>query len=169
MERLSNDITAVMKEAETEIERFDLKYGDKIMAYFSEIPTIGGFPYRIIVVEKPDGMIYSGFRQWDTAHNISQWTAGIYNLDRLGIITDEKILPQADAAILKAELLKLEQIELPKNIRNEEAIVLDGSEWKFGVSLAHKNIDYTWKAPTEDINLFIPIIELMRKQYPDKI
>ncbi|MGH1519849.1 hypothetical protein [Chryseobacterium sp. JK1] len=50
-----------------------------------------------------------------------------------------------------------------------KAIVLDSSKWKFGFSLANKNVDYTWVASTNDIDLFIPIIELIRKQYLDKI
>lgn len=165
MERISNDIQALMNEAEPEIENFRLKSGEKIIAYLSELPTIKGFPYKIILVEQPDGIIYSAFRQWDTAYNLSQWTLGIYNLDRLKIIIDEKILSTTDTAILREQLWKLNQIQLPESISNEKAIILDGSEWKFGISLADKNVDYTWKASTEDINLLVPVIELMRKQY----
>ena len=169
MERISNDIKAVMEAAEAEIENFDLQYGEKIIAYFSQIPPIKGFPYKIILVEDADGIIYSGFRQWDTAYNFSQWENGVYNLDRLRIITDKTMLSETDTVLLKKELLKLEQISLPESIQNEKALILDASEWKFGVSLANKNIDYTWKSPTEDIKLFVPIIELLRKQYSDNI
>src|SRR6218665_1446930 len=96
MERLSNDVKAVMKEAVVEIESFDLKFGEKIIAYFSELPPIKGFPYKIILVQNPDGTIHSRFRQWDTKYNFQQWANGIYNLDRLRIITDEKILSEID-------------------------------------------------------------------------
>ncbi|MFZ4930384.1 hypothetical protein [Chryseobacterium sp. Mn2064] len=169
MERISNSTEALMKEAEIEIESFTINSGQKIVAYFSEIPALRGFPYKIILVENADGTIYSAFRQWDTAYNFEQWTFGIYNLDRLRMITDEKILPDTDLVSLKIELARLEQIALPESIWNKKAIVLDSSKWKFGFRLANKNVDYTWVASTDDIDLFIPIIELIRKQYLDKI
>lgn len=165
MESISNDIQALMNEAEPEIENFRLKSGEKIIAYLSELPTIKGFPYKIILVEQPDGIVYSAFRQWDTAYNLSQWTLGIYSLERLKIINDEKILSTTDTAILREQFSLLEQIKLPESISDEKAIILDGSEWKLGISLPDKNVDYTWKASTEDINLLVPVIELMRKQY----
>lgn len=169
MERFSNRIEAVIHEAENEIGNFDLKDGEKTIAYLSELPSISGFPYKIILVQNSDGTICSRFRQWDTAYNVKQWTSGIYNLDRLRIITEEKIFSEADTTILKEEMLKLENIRLPESIQNEKSIILDGSEWKFGIILADKNIEYTWRAATEEIDLFIPIIELMRKKYLDKI
>lgn len=169
MERLSNDIKTVIHEAEIEITHFNLKPGEKIIAYFSELPPIKGFPYKIVLVEKPDGTLYSAFRQWDTAYNFTQWTNDIYNLDRLRIITEEKNLSETDTAELKEELLKLEPITLPENIQNDKALVLDPSVWKFGICLTHKNVDYSWKTPTDAICLFLPIIELLRKSYLDKI
>lgn len=169
MERISNDIQVLMNAVELKVENFELKSEEKIIAYFSELPAIGGFPYKIILVEASDGNIHSKFRQWDTSYNISQWTHGIYNLDRLKIIIDEKIFSIADQTILKNELSKLAQIKLPESIRDEKAIILDGSKWKFGISLANKNVDYVWTASTEEINLYVPIIELIRKQYLDKI
>lgn len=169
MERISNSIEALMNAAKAEIENFELRSEEKMIAYFSEFPASGGFPYKIIFAEMPDGNILSKFRQWDTEYNFKQWTPGIYNLDRLRIITDEKILSETDLAILKKELSKLEQIKLPESIRDQKAIILDGSEWKFGIRSANKNVDYIWIASTEDINLFVPIIELIRKQYLDRI
>lgn len=169
MERFSNSTDVLMNEAKIEIENFDLKNGEKIIAYFSEIPIIKGFPYKIVLIENADGTVDSRFRQWDTEYDFTRWDNGIYNLDRLRIITDEKLLSEIDTTLLKEQLIKLEQIELPKNIQNEKALTLDPSIWKFGFILKNKNIDYTWKAATEDINLFVPIIELMRKQYLDTI
>ncbi|WP_347069567.1 hypothetical protein [Flavobacterium sp. WV_118_3] len=165
MERLTNDAMAVMRAAEIEVESFDLKDGEKILAYFAQFPSIGGFPYKIIIVENPNGTIRSAFRLWDTEYNYSQWPSGIYNLDRLRIVTGEKILPEADTILLKEQLSKLESIALPESIRNENGIILDGSDWKFGFRLPHKNVDYTWRAATDAIELFVPIIELIRKQY----
>jgi hypothetical protein len=63
------------------------------------------------------------------------------------------------------QLSNFESIALPESIRNENGIILDGSEWKFGFRLPHKNVDYTWRAATDAIELFVPIIELIRKQY----
>lgn len=158
-----------MNQAEIEIENFELKPGEKIIAYFSELPPIKGFPYRIILVENPDGVIHSKFRQWDTSYNLTQWALGIYNLDRLRIIVDGKKISTTDKAMLREQFSLLEQIKLPESISDEKAIVLDGSEWKFGINLTNENINYTWKASTVAINLFVPIIELMRKQHLDRI
>ncbi len=169
MERFSNSTEALMNEAEIEIGKFDLRDGEKILAYFSEIPTIKGFPYKIILVENYEGIIYSRFRQWDTAYNFTQWSNGIYNLDRLRIIVDENVLSKTEYTLLKEHLSELEKIKLPESINKEKAIILDGSLWKFGFILKNKNIDYTWRAATEDINLFAPLIDLMREKYLDRI
>lgn len=63
MERFSNSTEALMNEAEIKIGKFDLRDGEKILAYFSEIPTIKEFPYKIILVENYEGITYSRFRQ----------------------------------------------------------------------------------------------------------
>ncbi|GAA5097316.1 hypothetical protein GCM10023210_32240 [Chryseobacterium ginsengisoli] len=169
MERFSNITEALMNEAKIEIESFDIKDGEKIIAYFSEIPSISGFPYKIILVENSDGIVYARFRQWDTEYDFTRWDNGVYNLDRLRIITDEKILSQTESALLKEYLSQLEKIHLPENINKENVIILDSSLWKFGFILKNKNIDYTWKAATEDINVFVPLINLMREKYLDRI
>ncbi|MDO3425921.1 hypothetical protein QWT87_13555 [Chryseobacterium sp. APV1] len=169
MERFSNKIEELMKTAEIEIGNFDLKEAEKMIAYFSELPSISGFPYKIILVKNAEGKIYSKFRQWDTAYNLKHWTSGIYNLDRLRIITDENVLSETESDLLKEHLAKLEKIHLPESINEEKAIILDGSEWKFGVCLANKNIDYCWRAATEDIQLFVPIIDVLRAKYLDRI
>jgi len=77
MERFSNSTEALMNEAKIEIEKFDLKEEEKIIAYFSEIPSMSGFPYKIILVENPDGIVYSRFRQWDTEYDFTRWDNGI--------------------------------------------------------------------------------------------
>lgn len=169
MERFSNDIYALINEAEIEIENFDVKDGEKIIAYLSETPPISGFPYKIILVENADGMICSKFRQWDTEYDFTRWDNGIYNLDRLRIITEENILSETESALLKEHLSQMEKIQLPKDINKENVIILDCSLWKFGFILKNKNIDYTWKVATEDINLFFPLMDLMREKYLDKI
>lgn len=169
MERFSNSTEALMNEAEIEIENFDIKDGEKIITYFSEIPSISGCPYKIILVENSDGIVYSRFRKWDTEYDFTRWNNGIYNLDRLRIITAEKILSQIESALLKEYLSQLEKIQLPKDINKENVILLDGSLWKFGFSLANKDVDYTWKAATEDINLFFSLMDLMREKYLDRI
>lgn len=164
MKRFSNSTEALMNEAEIEIGKFDLRDGEKTLAYFSEIPTIKGFLYKIILVENYEGITYSRFRQWDTKYDFTRWTNGIYNLDRLRIIVEENILSEIESALLKEHLLQLEKIKLPESIQKEKAIILDGSTWKFGVILKNKNIHYTWKTATEDINLFVPIMDLMREK-----
>lgn len=168
MERFSNSTEALMNEAEIEIGKFDLKDGEKIIVYFSEIPTIKGFPYKIILVENSAGIIYSRFRQWDTKCDFARWTNGIYNLDRMRIIVEENILSETESALLKEYLSQLGKIQLPEDINKENVILLDGSLWKFGFILKNKNIDYTWRAATEDINLFVPLIDLMREKYLDR-
>jgi len=71
--------------------------------------------------------------------------------------------------LLKEHLSQLEKIQLPEDINKENVIILDGSLWKFGFILKNKNVDYTWKAATEDINLFRPLLDLMREKYLDRI
>ncbi|MFC5875693.1 hypothetical protein SAMN05443633_103322 [Chryseobacterium arachidis] len=169
MERFSNRIEALMSEAKIEIENFALKNGENIIAYLSELPSMSGFPYKIILVENSEGIVYSRFRQWDTEYDFTRWDNGIFNLDRLRIITEENILSKTESALLKEHLSQLEKIQLPENINEENVIILDSSLWKFGFILKNKNIDYTWKAATEDINLFSPILDLMREKYLDRI
>lgn len=127
MEKFSNSTEALMNEAKIEIENFDIKDGEKIIAYFFEIPTIKGFPYKIILVENYEGIIYSRFRQWDTKYDFARWTNGIYNLDRMRIIVEENILSETESALLKEYLSQLGKIQLPEDINKENVILLDGS------------------------------------------
>lgn len=85
------------------------------------------------------------------------------------IIVEENILSETESVLLKEHLSQLEKIKLPESIHKEKTIILDGPTWKFGVILKNKNVHYTWKTATEDINLFVPIMDLMREKYLDRI
>lgn len=165
---ISNNIYELRESARLEIENFELKPGEKVITHFSEFPSIAGFPFGMVLIEKSDGTIYSSFRQWDTEYDLIRWNNGIYNLDRLRIITDKKNIIESDQENLKNWILKLEKTNLPQSIQNEKALVLDGSDWKFGICFENSNIDYKWKVSTDAIELFVPIIELMKNQHKTK-
>lgn len=168
MERISNSLEELRKSAKFEIENFDLKPEEKVIAYFSEFPSIAGFPYKIVLVESDNGTIFSKFRQWDTKYDFDRWDQGIYNLDRLRILSETKILSESDTNIFRKWLFELDSEELPQSIKDEKAIVLDGSDWEFGICLENTKVDYQWKAVTNAIDLFVPIIELMKNQHATK-
>ena len=151
--------------AKLEIEHFELAPGEKIITYFSEFPSIAGFPYKIVFIQNPEGTLFSRFRQWDTEYDFTRWDKGIYNLDRLRILTEEKVLAGPDLENLKKNLLDLQTISLPQTLQNEKAIVLDGSDWAFGICFGTIEVNYQWKAAKEAIEIFVPIIELMQKQH----
>lgn len=165
MERISNRIEELQKAAVVEIEQLALKPTEKIIAYFSEYPSISGFPFKITLVRNADGLIYSSFRQWDTAYDFKRWSNGIYNLDRLRIRSEIKYLSSADSTTLKIWLMDLQRFELPKSIAAKNALVLDGSDWKFGIHHGIQDVHYTWKSPSDQIKIFMPFIELMLKQH----
>lgn len=165
MERISSDIHALLNEAKFEVENFELGDDEKLIAYFSEFPSIAGFPFRIVFIQKADGTVHSRFRQWDTAYDYKRWDNGVYNLDRLRIITEQKVLSTSEKEILKQCLLKLEGIQLPLSIKDEKALVLDGSDWKFGINHGSIKVDFAWKAATNDLDLFVSIIALMENQH----
>lgn len=168
MERISNNIDKLRNSARFEIENFALKPEEKVIAYFSEFPSIAGFPFKIVLIENQTGVVHSKFRQWDTEYDFNRWDNGIYNLDRLRILSEEKVLSKQDTANLKKWLWEFEGKNIPLSIQNDKALVLDGSEWKFGICFGNYEIDYRWTAATDDIELFIPIIELMKKQHTTK-
>ncbi len=165
MERLSNNNTELISSAKLEIQSFELAPEEKIIAYFSEFHLIVGFPYKIALIEDQHGNIRSSFRQWDTAYDLKRWHNGIYNLDRLRIITDEKSLAEPDLRILKQLLMDLENETLPQSIQSEGGIVIHGYEWQFGIDFNNAKINYQWTAATDDIELFVSIIEFIKNQY----
>ena len=165
MERLSNSYEELQKAAKRELENFSLKTGEKVIAYFSEFPSIAGFPFKIVLVENAEGAIYSSFRQWDTEYDFTRWSNGIYNLDRLRIITDRKFLSPSDTTCVKIWLMDMWRIELPETLQNDKAIVLDGADWTFGFHSDNLEVEYKWRAANADIELFVPWIELMKAQH----
>ncbi|MCI5056571.1 MAG: hypothetical protein MRY83_10715 [Flavobacteriales bacterium] len=165
MERISNSIDELRKAAELEINNFDLRSNEKVIAHFSEIPLIAGFPFKIILIKGSNEKIYSSFRQWDTEYDFGRWDNGIYNLNRLRIITETKRLVDSDIESLGELFIDLHRNELPLTVEKRNAIILDSSSWEFGISYDGINASYKWRAATEDIELFVPFIELMKNQH----
>lgn len=165
MERITSDIHTLLNEAKLEVDNFVLAENENLIAYFSEYPSISGFPFRIACVEKTDGTVHSRFRQWDTEYDFTRWENGVYNLDRLRIISDEKVLSALDQEKLVHFFRKLEEIQLPQSLKDENALVLDGSDWSLGLKYGTLEINYSWKVATTDLALFVPLIELMKNQH----
>ncbi len=161
MEKLTNNIHELLKTGTQEIKLFNLAKGDKIILYFSEIHPIKGFPYKNIIIEDKNGNLSSNFRQWDSAYDFKRWKNGIYNLDRLRIITDKKQFSENEKENLAEKIAELKKYQLPKNISKEKALILDNSLFKFGINYSNIKINYQWKAATGDVNLIIPLIEFM--------
>jgi len=168
MEKLSNDIQDLKKRAKKEINAFTVAL-DKTIIRFSEYPTIAGFPFNILVFKSKENKIKSMLRQWDTSYDLERWNNGIYNLDRLRIITHTHELLATENMALNAELNILENRKLPKSICNTSAIALDGSDFDLIIQTELVFVNYKWRVATNDVNLFIPMIELMKKFHKQKI
>ena len=125
MEKLSNNITNLLKASQVEIEAFVITESDQIIVSFSEIPSVAGFPYKIAIIEDKNGNIRMESRQWDTEYDLNRWSNGIYNLDRLRIITKNKPLTYPQQEQLNTLLTDLSCKQLPKSINDDSAIVLD--------------------------------------------
>jgi len=167
MERLSNDILILIKRAKTEINDFNIVI-DKTIVQFSEYPTIAGFPFSILVFKSKEGKVKSMLRQWDTAYDMKRWENGIYNLDRLRIITHTHEFLASEIEALNVELSSLENHRLPKDIANASAIAIDGSDFELVIQ-TKPVINYKWSVATNKINLFIPLIELIKSFHKQKI
>lgn len=165
MERITSDPQALKQAAETEVKQFELAMAENIFASFSAFPSIAGFPHSIALIRDANGKLTSRFRQWDTAYNMQQWKTGVYNLDRLRIITDQKMLTHDEQSTVTHLLKTLKNLALPQTLHNSKGITLDGCDWELHLDFESLQVDYRWRAATEDIQLFVPLIDFMRSQH----
>jgi len=168
METLSNDIMVLQERAKKEVKAFAVSIEETIIK-FSEYPTIAGFPYSVLIIKSKETKVKSMLRQWDTAYDTKRWNNGIYNLDRLRIITHTHELLASETASLNVELCSLKDYKLPKSICNASPIALDGSDFELIIQTKPVSINYKWRVATNYINLFIPIIELIKGFHKQKI
>jgi len=161
MEQFSNDIHELRARAREEVFSFDIKTDEKTIVLFSEFPLIKGFPYVIVLIENEKGEIRSAFRQWDTKYDCDRWKNGIYNLDRLRIITDEHFFSSSETKKIHGIISDIKDKELPDSLHNSEVVVLDGSEWRLKIETCNIQVDYKWEAATDDIQVFVPLIEFI--------
>lgn len=159
-ERITSNKEALIEKAQKEIDAFTIKQ-ENILCYFSELPSIAGFPFKIIVFQNKEGEFHSQFRQWDTAYDFDRWHLGVYNLDRLRIIEQEIQLSAKQQQNLHQILKNLSSQQLPTSIDKKNVITLDVSEFKLGIHLPNLQGDYTWRVATKEIELFIPLIDLL--------
>ncbi|WP_400078144.1 hypothetical protein [Winogradskyella sp. R77965] len=162
MERLSNDINILRERARKEVNTFNAAI-DKTIIRFFEYPSIAGFPYCILIIRNKENKLISMFRQWDTAYDMQRWNNSIYNLDRLRIISHKHELLESEIITLNAELNSLENHKLPKTISDTSVTVLDGSDFELMIQSKIICKNYKWRVATDDIDLFIPLIEQIKE------
>ena len=168
MEKFSNSITELYQTAKAELSLFQLEKNEKTIAYFSQFPAIAGFPFRINLSQDSTGRIFSHFRQWDTAYDMKRWHRGIYNLSRLRIIAAERLLSESEVFNFQRVIIDLKNKTLPQKLHNDSAIVLDGVDWELGITTENIHVHYKWRAATTEIDLFVPLIELLLTLHPIK-
>lgn len=168
MEKFSNSITELYHAAKKEISLFELEKEEKTIAYFSQFPAIAGFPFKINLSQDSTGRIFSRFRQWDTDYDMKRWHRGIYNLSRLRIITEECLLLESEVFNFQRVIINLKDKTLPQKLHNDNAIVLDGVDWELGITTEDIHVHYEWRAATTEIDLFVPLIELLLTLHPIK-
>lgn len=163
MERFSNDIHELRAAAEAEVSLVEVKKDEKVIVLFAEFPSIKGFPFAIVLLENAQGEIRSSFRQGDTQYDCKRWKNGIYNLDRLRITTNEYLFSSSETEEVHSIIADIRTKNIPKSLRNTEVVVLDGSEWRLKIETSSIEVDFSWEAATDDIEIFVPLIELLEQ------
>ena len=163
MEQLSNNIHCLMAKAIEEVSIVALKEDEKLIISLSEFPAIAGFPFKVILIQDQQGTIKSYFKQWDAQYDMNRWKLGIYNLDRLRIITDSYCFSESEKEKLEIILSNIKSKKLPKDLQNYNAIPLDSSDWQLKIATNEIDVNYTWKVAIEDIAIFIPLIVLIAR------
>lgn len=161
MEQLSTDYLKLLERAQEELRLFQFQEEEELIATFERVPRIAGFPYRIALVKRLDETFHAAFRQWDTAHDMNRWSNGIYNLDRLRIIEHSYAFTPAQQLEIRGLLAQLSTIDLPDSLNDQDAIVLDGATWNLTIVYKEVDLNYTWRAATDDIRHFEPLIEML--------
>lgn len=162
MEELSNDYHKVLKRAEMEVSDFSPPPEEKMIASFSVFPFFG-FTHKIFLLQNEAGDFRSIFKQWDTEYDMGKWQTGIYNLDRLRIVSNEHLLSNRENEQLKEILQQLEKTPLPGSLNKANAIVVDGAD--FYLNIHHHKIlkEYYWRAASDEIEKFEDLIEFLVK------
>lgn len=163
MERLTNNIFDVFEQAQQEVSTLQLNQTEKVVICFSEFPPIKGNHYTCCFIEENQKYYYVK-KQWDTEYDLAhkKWAEqGIYNLDRLRIVTTKKHLSSTQQNTLISYLKELNNKELPTSIHNQNAIVLDGSTYHIQIQYQQTTCDYQWKAALPTINQLEGIINFI--------
>lgn len=163
MERLTNNILDIFEQAKQEVSTLQLNQTEKVVICFSEFPPIKGNHYTCYLIEENQKYYYVK-KQWDTEYDLvhKKWAEqGIYNLDRLRIVTKKKHLSSTQQNTLITYLKVLNEKELPVSIHNQNAIVLDGSTYYLQIQHQQTICDYQWKAVLSTINELEDIINFM--------
>lgn len=161
MERITNDIQKLFEEARREITDFSLSEGEQIIYSLSEYPAIVDLPFQMVIIQDHMGKMKYSSRTWDRNYDLIRWKEGIYNLDRLRILSQDKQLSLDQAEKLLAELKKISKSSLADSLAKKGVIVLDGSEWELKLAYESLNRTFKWNTPNEQIEIFLPLIEWM--------
>ena len=165
MERFTNDPLKVIAKAKIELKSQRQPERERVICYFSQFPDIGGKAYQISLIESADAQINAQIQFWDMAYDFKRWQNGIYNLDRLCILRDEKPLSPSEIENLLKIFESLKSNEIPETLHDNDAIFLDGCDWALGIDYGQIQVQFSWRAAKKEIEMFVPLIELMRHMF----
>lgn len=151
--------------AKKEVDKLHLNKEEQIIAWFASHSKITGDHERISLLqnEQEDWICLS--RKWETTHDIPIWNRN--ELENFQIEEKRRSLTVKERKILSKILNELTSTELPCSIQleKENAIVIHSNLWEMGFYQKETLHTYKWVAASEDIELFVPLIDFL-KDYP---
>lgn len=149
MDKLSTDYLELYDAAKKELQGSVLKEGEKQLIQYSKFPAIRGCWISIELIQKRDGSLISRFRMWDRIYDLDRWKLGIYHLNTLRVLSDEKALEESEKRTFESLLSRL---KFPLEFDSPQGFVLDGclSQIQFHLPNYVGTIEWNYPSPEWD-------------------
>jgi hypothetical protein len=161
MERFSNSYGDLHKELRIELSSLDLKVSEKCVVKYSEMPWFPGGQFSITLVEDNFTNTYRLIEKtWDHEFDLTRFSTGVFNLDRLCIRTRELQLPVQRQKEFQNLIQKIPFV--PETLERTGYIILDGIEYELLITTDSIDRHYNWRLASDDIHYFEQLITFLQ-------
>lgn len=150
----------MIREVDIELSNLHLNDNEQCVAYYSELPWFPKGQFSISLIRSFSEDKYKLLvKEWDYKYDCNRFSTGVFNLDRLCIHEKELYLSEEQ----KEQIEKtLDLPDIPDTIDAQGYIILDGTDYTLNINTGKLNKKYIWKIPSENIRIFVPLINLIK-------
>lgn len=165
MERFSTRYTDLHNQLKAELNSQTWPEGCSLIARFSEMPWFPGGQFTIFAfANNLSGKLEIIKKTWDHKYDLNRFSAGIYNLERLCIRSKNLTISDEKSQEFLQQLRRIQHF--PETLEREDYILLDGIEYELELKTSSMDKTYRWKIPTADIEIFAPLLDILRSLQP---